>query len=81
MSMIVNVVSNRYWRTKNYIRLLEACGNSGYFRRISFRVTNGKKEKLKGVYDYLDDILICGTDQKDHDEKLRMFNEIVLSIT
>lgn len=66
----------------------EACGNLYQFRRIPFGVTNGvaafqraikiliEKEKLEGVYAYLDDITICGLDQADHDSKLEKFKEI-----
>lgn len=55
------------------------------FCRIPFGVTNGvaafqrainsiiKIENLEGVYAYLDDITICGTDQNDHDSKLSKF--------
>lgn len=66
----------------------EACGNLYQFRRIPFGVTNGvvcfqraidsiiRKSNLEGIYTYLDDITICGKDQKDHDDKLQKFLEI-----
>ena len=55
------------------------------FRRIPFGVTNGvlcfqrvidsiiSKEKLRGVFAYLDDITVCGEDQEAHDKNLENF--------
>ncbi|XP_054267292.1 uncharacterized protein LOC128989427 [Macrosteles quadrilineatus] len=67
----------------------EAAGRLFQFRRIPFGVTNGvacfqktmdqiiRKEKLNGVYAYLDDLTVYGKDQKDHDENLRTFLDAV----
>ncbi|XP_054259818.1 uncharacterized protein LOC128984513 [Macrosteles quadrilineatus] len=69
----------------------EATGRLFQFRRIPFGVTNGvacfqktmdqiiRKEKLNGVYAYLDDLTVCGKDQKDHDENLRTFLDATLA--
>lgn len=63
----------------------EANGKLYEFTRIPFGVTNGvslfqrtmddfvSRNELSGIYVYLDDITICGKDQRDHDEKLRCF--------
>ncbi|KRX92976.1 Retrovirus-related Pol polyprotein from transposon 17.6 [Trichinella pseudospiralis] len=63
----------------------EADGSLYQFTRIPFGVTNGvacfqrvinsfiKKEKLKGVVAYLDDVTVCGMSQDDHDKNLEQF--------
>ncbi|XP_054722967.1 uncharacterized protein LOC129232889 [Uloborus diversus] len=63
----------------------EAAGKLYHFQRIPFGVTNGvpafqrsidkviEKEKLEGVYPYLDDVTVCGQDQEAHDRNLDRF--------
>ena len=63
----------------------EANGFLFHFTRLPFGLTNGvacfqremmnfiKEENLKAVFPYLDNITICGKDQKDHDENLKRF--------
>ncbi|KRZ44323.1 Retrovirus-related Pol polyprotein from transposon 17.6 [Trichinella pseudospiralis] len=63
----------------------EADGSLYQFTRIPFGVTNDvacfqrvinsfiKKEKLKGVVAYLDDVTVCGMSQDDHDKNLEQF--------
>ncbi len=65
----------------------EARGNLYQFTRLPFGVTNGvacfqremvkfvEENHLKAVFPYLDNITICGKDQKDHDENLKEFLE------
>ena len=63
----------------------EAAGGLYQFCRLPFGVTNGvscfqremdrfvKENSLKGTYPYMDNITICGKDQKDHDLNLSEF--------
>ncbi|XP_045766956.1 uncharacterized protein LOC123868459 [Maniola jurtina] len=63
----------------------EACGKLYQFTRIPFGVTNGvaafqrtldfiiTEEKLEGTFAYLDDVTVCGKDQRDHDHNLKRF--------
>ena len=63
----------------------EANGRLYQFRRIPFGVTNGVaafqrvvdgiilKEKLEGVFAYLDDVTICGNNKDQHDKNLIAF--------
>ena len=65
----------------------EAMGGLYQFTRIPFGVTNGvacfqrimdsiiKEEGLSVTYSYLDDVTICGRDQKEHDANLQRFLE------
>ena len=65
----------------------EADGGLYQFCRLPFGVTNGvscfqremdrfvEKNSLKGVFPYMDNITICGKDQKNHDENLSAFLE------
>lgn len=66
----------------------EARGRLYQFGRIPFGVTNGvacfqraidkiiQSEKLRNTYAYLDDVTVCGQDQKQHDDNLRRFLEV-----
>ena len=59
------------------------------FRRITFRVSNGMAnlkriidkiitdKKLEGTFAYIDNVTVCGHDQKDHLENLRGFMDTV----
>ena len=63
----------------------EANGGLYQFCRVPFGVTNGvpcfqrvmdqlvEKYSLKGVFPYLDNITICGSSQKEHNENLEKF--------
>ena len=67
----------------------EACGKLYQFRRIPFGVTNGvpcfqktidaviEAENLEGTYPYLDDVTVCGRDQREHDRNLKRFMDAV----
>ena len=61
----------------------EACGRLYQFRRIPFGVTNGvasfqrvtdeiiSNEKLKGTVAYVDNVTVCGYNEKDHNHNLK----------
>ena len=63
----------------------EACGRLYQFRRIPFGVTNGvanvqrvidkiiSNEKLKGTVAYIDNVTVCGYNEKDHNHNLQQF--------
>ncbi|PIK39574.1 hypothetical protein BSL78_23581 [Apostichopus japonicus] len=65
----------------------ESDGSLYQFTRVPFGVTNGvpcfqrimdsfiEEEKLTDTFAYLDDITICGRDQKEHDHNLQRFLE------
>ena len=65
----------------------EAEGGLYQFKRLPFGVTNGvaifqremdnfvKNHDLKATFPYMDNITICGRDQKDHDLNLKAFRE------
>ncbi|KAL7633690.1 UNVERIFIED_CONTAM: hypothetical protein RMT77_015644 [Armadillidium vulgare] len=65
----------------------EACGKLYQFCRIPFGVTNGvacfqriihdfiESNKLLGVYSYLDDLVICGKTEEEHNLNLNGFLE------
>ena len=67
----------------------EAVGRLYQFRRIPFGVTNRvasfqrkidkiiTDEKLEGTFAYIDNVIVCGHDQKDNDENLRRFIDAV----
>ena len=62
---------------------LEGCGRLYQFRRIPFGVTNGianfqrvideiiSSEKLKGTVAYIDNVTVCGYNEKDHNHNLK----------
>ncbi|KRX13315.1 Retrovirus-related Pol polyprotein from transposon 17.6, partial [Trichinella nelsoni] len=66
----------------------EAGGRLYQFKRISFGVTNGVTcfqrvmdnilpvEKLKDTFVYVDNVMICGMNQEEHDENLNRFREV-----
>ena len=66
----------------------EADGNLYQFRRLPFGVTNGvacfqrlmddmiRNYNLHGVYAYLDNLIICGKTQEDHDLVFKRFMEV-----
>ena len=63
----------------------EAAGSLFHFTRLPFGVTNGvacfqrimdsiiKSANLDGTFSYLDDVIICGMTQQDHDLNLKRF--------
>ena len=66
----------------------EACGQLYQFRRIPFGLTNAvsvfqrlmnriiSENNLEGVYAYLDDIIICGKSEEEHDRRFAQFIEV-----
>ncbi|KRY33461.1 Retrovirus-related Pol polyprotein from transposon 17.6 [Trichinella spiralis] len=66
----------------------EAGGRLYQFKRIPFGVTNGVPcfqrvmdnilpvEKLKDTFVYVDNVMICGMNQEEHDENLNRFREV-----
>ena len=84
---ILGVPTIRYpssWR-KNLIQHFEACGRLYQFCRIPFGVTNGvasfqrvideiiSNEKLKDTVAYIDDVTVCGYNEKDHNHNVKQF--------
>jgi len=67
----------------------EAAGTLYQFRRLPFGLTNAvavfqrimidliQKYNLNKTYAYLDDIIICGDDEREHDYNLSKFMEVV----
>ncbi|GFU60020.1 retrovirus-related Pol polyprotein from transposon opus [Trichonephila clavipes] len=63
----------------------EACGKLYQFLRVPFGVTNGvasfqrvidkiiEDEGLTPTYPFIDDVTVCGKDQKEHDDNLEKF--------
>lgn len=59
----------------------EACGELFAFNRIPFGITNGVSafqrvisnvlSGLSGCFAYVDDIIVCGSTEQEHDERLR----------
>ena len=68
----------------------EACGKLFEFKRLPFGITNAvaifqgiltnfvEKYNLKKTYPYLDDIIIAGNSEKEHDENLKHFREAAI---
>ncbi|GFV24880.1 retrovirus-related Pol polyprotein from transposon opus [Trichonephila clavipes] len=67
----------------------EACGKLYQFLRVPFGVTNGvacfqrvidkiiEDEGLTLTYPFIDDVTVCGKDQKEHDDNLEKFMTVV----
>jgi len=65
----------------------EADGNLYQFTRIPFGVTNGvaafqrvidniiRAENLNGIFAYVDNITVCGSNQAEHDQNLKKFHQ------
>ncbi|GFT76012.1 putative retrovirus-related pol polyprotein from transposon opus [Trichonephila clavipes] len=71
--------------SKRHYTAFEACGKLYQFLRVPFGVTNGvacfqrvidkiiKDEGLTLTYPFIDDVTVCGKDQKEHDDNLEKF--------
>lgn len=71
--------------SEKHYTAFEACGKLYQFLRVPFGVTNGvacfqraidqiiEAENLKLTFPYIDDVTVCGKDQKEHDDNLKRF--------
>ncbi|GFT42720.1 retrovirus-related Pol polyprotein from transposon opus [Trichonephila clavipes] len=71
--------------SERYYTAFKACGKLYQFLRVPFGVTNGvacfqrvidkiiEDEGLTLIYPFIDDVTVCGKDQKEHDENLEKF--------
>ncbi|GFX12216.1 retrovirus-related Pol polyprotein from transposon 17.6 [Trichonephila clavipes] len=71
--------------SERHYTAFEACGKLYQFLRVSFGVTNGvacfqrvidkiiEDEGLTLTYPFIDDVTVCGKDQKEHDDNLEKF--------
>ncbi|GFS56547.1 retrovirus-related Pol polyprotein from transposon opus [Trichonephila clavipes] len=71
--------------SERHYSAFEACGKLYQFLRVSFGVTNGvacfqrvidkiiEDEGLTLTYPFIDDVTVCGKDQKEHDDNLEKF--------
>ncbi|GFU38108.1 retrovirus-related Pol polyprotein from transposon opus [Trichonephila clavipes] len=71
--------------SERHYTAFEACGKLYQFLRVPFGVTNGvacfqrvidkiiEDEGLTLTYPFIDDVTVCGKDQKEHDDNLEKF--------
>ncbi|GFW69689.1 retrovirus-related Pol polyprotein from transposon opus [Trichonephila clavipes] len=71
--------------SERHYTAFEACGKLYQFSRVPFGVTNGvacfqsvidkiiEDEGLTLTYPFIDDVTVCGKDQKEHDDNLEKF--------
>ncbi|GFW69424.1 retrovirus-related Pol polyprotein from transposon opus [Trichonephila clavipes] len=71
--------------SERHYTAFEACGKLYQFLRVPFGVTNGvacfqrvidkiiEHEELALTYPFIDDVTVCGKDQKEHDDNLEKF--------
>ncbi|GFY29765.1 retrovirus-related Pol polyprotein from transposon 17.6 [Trichonephila clavipes] len=71
--------------SERHYTAFEACGKLYQFLRVPFGVTNGvacfqrvidkiiEDEGLTLTYPFIDDVTVCGKDQKEHDDNLKKF--------
>ena len=71
--------------SEKHYTAFEACGKLYQFLRVPFGVTNGvacfqrvidkviEDEGLNLTYPFIDDVTVCGKDQKEHDDNLKKF--------
>ncbi|GFW06173.1 retrovirus-related Pol polyprotein from transposon opus [Trichonephila clavipes] len=71
--------------SERHYTAFEACGKLYQFLRVPFGVTNGvacfqrvidkiiENEGLTFTYPFIDDVTVCGKDQKEHDDNLEKF--------
>ncbi|GFX21450.1 retrovirus-related Pol polyprotein from transposon opus [Trichonephila clavipes] len=71
--------------SERHYTAFEACGKFYQFLRVPFGVTNGvacfqrvidkiiENEGLTLTYPFIEDVTVCGKDQKEHDDKLEKF--------
>ncbi|GFS72378.1 retrovirus-related Pol polyprotein from transposon opus [Trichonephila clavipes] len=71
--------------SERHYTAFEACGKLYKFLRVPFGVTNGvacfqrvidkiiEEEGLTLTYPFIDDVTVCGKDQKEHDDNLEKF--------
>ncbi|GFW11244.1 retrovirus-related Pol polyprotein from transposon 17.6 [Trichonephila clavipes] len=82
---MVRIPSNSIQDSERHYAAFEASGKLYQFLRVPFGVTNGvacfqrvidkiiEDEGLTLTYPFIDDVTVCGKDQKEHDDNLEKF--------